>query len=87
MNDSWFTETRHGLFIHYELYSLLERGEWVWNREAIPRKEYKALAGRFGGLQNKVLSACRLDSGESLPFTQTGTRMCLQPTRLASGPR
>ena len=28
MNDSWFTETRDGLFIHYGLYSLLERGEW-----------------------------------------------------------
>ncbi|MCX6972546.1 MAG: alpha-L-fucosidase [Verrucomicrobia bacterium] len=47
MNNSRFTETRYGLFIHYGLYSLLERGEWVWNREAIPREEYKALAGRF----------------------------------------
>jgi len=47
MNDSWFPEARYGLFIHYGLYSLLERGEWVWNREAIPREEYKALASRF----------------------------------------
>ena len=47
MNDSWFTETRGGLFIHYGLYSLLGRGEWVWNREAIPREESKRTEGRM----------------------------------------
>ena len=47
MNSNWFAEARYGLFIHYGLYSLLERGEWVWNREEIPREEYKALAERF----------------------------------------
>ena len=45
MNHSWFTETRDGLFLHYGLYSLLERGEWVWNREAILREKDKALTG------------------------------------------
>ena len=46
-NKEWFKEARYGLFIHYGLYSLLERGEWVWNREEIPFKEYTALADRF----------------------------------------
>ena len=45
--NNWFTEARYGLFIHYGLYSLLERGEWVWNREEIPLEEYKQLAARF----------------------------------------
>jgi alpha-L-fucosidase len=45
--SSWFTAARFGLFVHYGLYSLLERGEWVMNREQIPRQEYSALAGRF----------------------------------------
>jgi alpha-L-fucosidase len=45
--NNWFTEARYGLFIHYGLYSLLERGEWVWNREEIPLEEYKKLADRF----------------------------------------
>jgi len=31
--NNWFTEARYGLFIQHGLYSLLERGEWVWNRE------------------------------------------------------
>jgi len=43
----WFLEARYGLFIHYGLYSLLGRGEWVMNKERIPVDEYRKLAGRF----------------------------------------
>jgi len=43
----WFMKARYGLFIQYGLYALLERGEWVLNREHIPIKEYKKLAGVF----------------------------------------
>jgi alpha-L-fucosidase len=46
-NKEWFKEARYGLFIHYGLYSLLERGEWVLNREHIPVEEYKKLASQF----------------------------------------
>src|SRR4051794_35642981 len=45
--NSWFTNARFGLFVHYGLYSLLERGEWVLNREGIAVDEYKSLAKRF----------------------------------------
>ncbi|MCX6972540.1 MAG: alpha-L-fucosidase [Verrucomicrobia bacterium] len=60
MNDSWFTEARYGLFIHYGLYSLLERGEWVWNREEIPREEYRALAARFTAKDFDADWLCRM---------------------------
>lgn len=43
----WFVNARYGLFIHYGLYSLLGRGEWVMNRERIPVAEYARLAERF----------------------------------------
>jgi alpha-L-fucosidase len=43
----WFVKARYGLFVHYGLYSLLGRGEWVLNREQIPPAEYEALASRF----------------------------------------
>jgi len=43
----WFVNSRYGLFIHYGLYSLLGRGEWVLNREQIPLNEYRQLADRF----------------------------------------
>lgn len=43
----WFVKSRYGLFVHYGLYSMLERGEWVLNRERIPLEEYKNLAKKF----------------------------------------
>ncbi len=43
----WFPEARFGMFIHFGLYSLLERGEWVQYHEWIPRKKYEKLMRRF----------------------------------------
>jgi alpha-L-fucosidase len=43
----WFREARYGLFLHYGLYSLLGRHEWVQFREKIPVAEYAKLAERF----------------------------------------
>ena len=43
----WFRDARFGLFIHYGLYSLLGRHEWVQLREKIPVAEYAKLAGQF----------------------------------------
>jgi alpha-L-fucosidase len=60
MTNTWFTEARFGLFIHYGLYSLLERGEWVWNREEIPLEEYKQLAARFTAENFDADKLCRM---------------------------
>jgi alpha-L-fucosidase len=43
----WFENVRFGMFIHWGLYSLLGRGEWVMNREMIPVGEYANLADAF----------------------------------------
>jgi alpha-L-fucosidase len=43
----WFHEARFGLFIHYGLYALPGRGEWLMFRERIPPAEYAKLADRF----------------------------------------
>ncbi len=43
----WFRSARFGLFLHYGLYSLLGRGEWVMLREKIPVAEYEQLKWRF----------------------------------------
>ncbi len=40
----WFTSKRFGLFVHWGLYSLLGRGEWVQKRDGIPAGEYAKLA-------------------------------------------
>lgn len=43
----WFREARYGLFLHYGLYSLLGRHEWVQLREKIPVAEYAKLMNDF----------------------------------------
>lgn len=43
----WFHEARFGMFIHWGLYSIPARGEWVMYRERIPKEEYAKLANQF----------------------------------------
>jgi len=43
----WFTDAKYGLFIHYGLYSLLGRHEWVQYKETIPIAEYAKLKDKF----------------------------------------
>lgn len=43
----WFAGARFGLFLHYGLYSLLGRHEWVQLRELIRVDEYAKLKDRF----------------------------------------
>ncbi len=58
--NSWFTSARFGLFIHYGLFSLLERGEWTINREGIPVEEYKRLMNRFTAAKFDADQLCDL---------------------------
>ena len=44
---AWLRDAKFGLFMHYGIYSILGRGEWVQQREAIPLAEYEQLKGRF----------------------------------------
>ena len=41
----WYQEARFGMFIHWGIYSVCGRGEWVRNRKRIPQKEYADLYG------------------------------------------
>lgn len=43
----WFRNAKFGLFMHYGLYSLMGKGEWVQFNDKIPVKEYEKLKGRF----------------------------------------
>ncbi len=43
----WFREAKFGLFIHYGLYSLLGKGEWVMLRDKIHVGEYAKLKDKF----------------------------------------
>jgi alpha-L-fucosidase len=43
----WWREAKFGMFIHWGLYAIPARGEWVMNRERIPVAEYAKLAAQF----------------------------------------
>lgn len=46
-NLQWFQEAKYGMFIHYGLYSQLEKGEWVQLRDTIPVAQYAKLKDTF----------------------------------------
>jgi alpha-L-fucosidase len=44
---AWWHEAKFGMFVHWGLYSVLGRHEWVMENEGIPVAEYEALAAGF----------------------------------------
>ena len=43
----WWLDARYGMFIHWGLYAIPARGEWVMYQEHIPHEEYAPLASQF----------------------------------------
>lgn len=83
---AWFHEARFGLFIHWGLYSLLERGEWVMFRERIPAAEYQELADRFRGEAFDADAIARLAVDSGMKYAVMTTRhhegFCLWDTKV-----
>ena len=46
-DTSWFVQDRFGLFLHWGLYSLPARHEWVQSREELPPEAYRQYFERF----------------------------------------
>jgi alpha-L-fucosidase len=62
----WWHEARFGMFIHWGLYSVLGRHEWVMENEGIPVAEYEQLAKRFQPKPNAARAWAKLakDAGQ-----------------------
>ena len=43
----WWHDDKIGMFVHWGLYSIWGRGEWVRHNEKIPKDEYEGLADEF----------------------------------------
>ncbi|MBO5723914.1 MAG: alpha-L-fucosidase [Lentisphaeria bacterium] len=54
----WFKQAKFGLFIHWGLYSLLGRGEWVMYQERIEAQEYACFAEKFNPQNFDMDSLC-----------------------------
>lgn len=61
----WFSEARYGLFMHYGVYSLLGRGEWVMYHERIPVRAYEQLKADFtaASFDAAAITELALDAG------------------------
>jgi alpha-L-fucosidase len=44
---AWFQQARFGLFVHWGVYSLLEKGEWVMNNDKMTIEQYSKLPPKF----------------------------------------
>ncbi|MCB0149885.1 MAG: alpha-L-fucosidase, partial [Caldilineaceae bacterium] len=40
---AWFQDARFGMFIHWGLYSIIGKQEWVMHTDRIPAPEYEKL--------------------------------------------
>src|SRR6266849_5487048 len=56
----WWHDARFGMFIHWGLYSVVGRHEWVMENEAIPVAEYEQLALRFTPKPNAARAWAKL---------------------------
>jgi alpha-L-fucosidase len=56
------------MFIHYGIYSILGRGEWVMNRERLSAQEMRALAERFNPQRFDAGALCDLALESSMRY-------------------
>jgi len=47
----WFRQDRFGLFIHWGMYSIIGKGEWVRHTGKVPEEEYQKLVPQFNPTQ------------------------------------
>lgn len=59
-NREWFQNAKFGLFIHWGVYSIPARGEWVMRNENIPVSEYEKLPPQFDPLHYDPQAWCRI---------------------------
>jgi alpha-L-fucosidase len=72
-NLDWFVKARFGLFVHYGLYSIPERGEWVMNRERLSRDEMLALAKQFNPVNFDTDFICDLAARSGMRYVTLTT--------------
>jgi alpha-L-fucosidase len=74
----WWHEAKFGMFIHWGLYSVVGRHEWVMEMEGIPAQEYEKLAKQFKPKPNAARDWARLAK-------QTGQKYMVMTTKHHEG--
>jgi len=71
---AWWREARFGMFIHYGLYSLVGRNEWVMSLENYPIEEYEKLANQFNPKPGAPREWARLAKTAGMKYMVLTTR-------------
>jgi alpha-L-fucosidase len=70
----WFHQARFGMFIHWGLYSILGRGEWVMFNERVKAREYARLARRFKPKSFDATAWAQAAAGAGMKYMVLTTR-------------
>ena len=70
----WWHEAKFGMFIHWGLYSVVGRHEWVMENEGIPGPEYELLAKRFNPRPNAARDWAKLAKRAGMKYMVMTTK-------------
>ncbi len=84
----WWHEAKFGMFIHWGLYSVVGRHEWVMEMEGLPVTEYAQLAKQFKPKPNAAREWARLARRAGMKYMVMTTKhhegFCLFDTKTTS---
>jgi alpha-L-fucosidase len=84
----WWHEAKFGMFVHWGLYSVLGRHEWVMENEGIPLSEYEPLADQFQPVPDAARAWARLAREAGMRYMVMTTKhhegFCQFDTKLTS---
>jgi len=69
-----FENLGFGMFIHWGLYSQMEKGEWIMNMEQIPKEEYMKLKDTFTACDFDARKIARLAKRAGMKYITLTTR-------------
>lgn len=59
-SQEWFQDAKFGMFIHWGVYSILAKGEWVMNNDKMTIEEYEKLYPQFNPVRFNADEWCRI---------------------------
>ncbi len=72
----WWHEAKFGMFVHWGLYSVVGRHEWVMEMEGIPVKDYEPLAQQFNPKPNSARAWAQLARRAGMKYMVKLTKYC-----------
>jgi len=65
---TWFQDAKFGLFVHWGVYCIMSKGEWVMNSDKIPVTEYEKLPPQFNPVNFNPDEWCRMVKNAGMKY-------------------